>query len=211
MLGFILSKINLLILVISVFAIVTFFLFGLSDIVKVEEMKLLLNRAVKLSDSLVAAPTLCESAYHYLPNYIRLLGDDFYYVMRVSRQQLELENGEYVNYLIFSVMSRKDYQQAVKEGKEPNSIAANSFRTSADVRIWSKVDDEWGVVDSAIIDPQAALPDTRNAFVFVKEIVGGKATLYVIPCNAQICEEAKTSVGEIIHPDIADLEGGFHC
>ena len=44
MLGFILSKMNLLILVVAIAAIIVFFTIGLSDIVLEKESNLLLNR-----------------------------------------------------------------------------------------------------------------------------------------------------------------------
>ena len=50
--------------------------------------------------------------------------------------------------------------------------------------------------------------------MFVKEIVDGESTLYLIGCgpDKELCEAEKTRVGEdLVHPPIGVSEGGFKC
>ena len=62
MLGFILSKLNLLILVMAIFAIVAFFAASLSDIAKVKEASELTSKLKEQSFSLVTSPNLDAGA-----------------------------------------------------------------------------------------------------------------------------------------------------
>ncbi|HIH16753.1 MAG TPA: hypothetical protein HA252_05080 [Candidatus Diapherotrites archaeon] len=177
MLGFTLSKLNLLIFVTAIFAIVAFFSFVLVKIVTTNELNLLLDRVKVKSEALVNSPTYCDSTFYYFPAELRVSGDTFFYTVKISQQATEV-NGKNLNYLIFSAFARRD-----KEFK--NSLAANSLKTDADVVIFSSepllriLGDEEG----AVIDPQARPP--INAIAMVKEIVGGKATLYIVPCLAE--------------------------
>ncbi len=222
MLGFILSKMNLLILVVAIFAIVAFFTFGLADIIKIKESELVLDRVTKKAYALVNSPSYCDSAYHYLPRAITVTGEDFYYVMKISKGTIELAGGEDTNILIFSVFSRKD---------QTNALAANSFRTKAAIWIFSKDYDgkEYSgsienVCDSpdegcsAVLDPQAR--GKQDALVLVKEVIGGLPILYVIPCNSEgnICEAVKEEVGCLVrgysHDELDQCErdgAGFNC
>ncbi len=177
MLAFTLSKLNLLIFVTAIFAIVAFFMFVLVKIVQTNELNLLLDRVKEKSEALVNSPSYCDTTFYYFPPEVQVSGDPFFYTVKISKQDTEVDN-QRLHYLIFSAFARRD-----REFKD--ALAANSLKTAADVVIFSHepllriLDPDEG----AVIDPQAKPP--INAIGLVKEVSGGKATLYVIPCLAE--------------------------
>ncbi|MBI4044393.1 MAG: hypothetical protein HY392_01670 [Candidatus Diapherotrites archaeon] len=223
MLGFILSKINLLILVIAIFAIVSFFTLGLTDLAKINEARLLLDRVSQKSFALVSSPSYCFSDSFDLPRFIRVAGEDLYYVLKISVETIEKEEGEDVSVVIFSIHPRLEYVKYAKKerDKEPPSIAASSFRTTAQVALYS---DEYlgdsysvgapGLVDKSsdylgamsgdiegiIVDPRAT--DQYNTVEFLKEIRKGVPYVYIFPCNSDTCGDLKEEVSRQACEDV---------
>ncbi len=177
MLGFTLSKLNLLIFVTAIFSIVAFFTFVLVKIVTTNELNLLLDRVQTKSEALVNSPSYCDTTFYYFPPDLRVSGETFFYTVKISQQETEV-NDKVLRYLIFSAFSRRD-----KEFQ--NALAANSLKTGADLVIFSSDAQlrTLGREEGAVIDPQGRPP--INAIGLVKEIIGGKATLYVVPCLAE--------------------------
>lgn len=218
MLGFILSKMNLLILVVAIFAIVSFFLFGLIDIMKINEAQLVLDRITRISYTLVNSPSYCDSATYTLPDAIKVSGSDFYYVLKVSKETVELDSGEELNLLIYSIFSRKELTK---------SIAADSFRTDAEIIIYSREyevsgsqapDDYFGdnpeEVEVAWIDPQTR--SKVDSVVLVKEKRSGQVYLYIILCHSALCESRKEYVGCLVRGytnfnECQAAGAGFNC
>ncbi len=123
-----------------------------------------------------------------------------------------------VNLLIFSVYDRSEVKRYFeKPDYEPKAIAANSFRTNAEVHLYSKHYDGFAYSGSpfedtnpyVFVDPQAEIP--VDSLFFVKEVENGVTKLYVIACSAPSCSADKTSVGELVHPSTGGVEGGFRC
>lgn len=201
MLGFILSKLNLLILVVAIFAIVAYFTIGLADVMKTMEAQLVAQRAASRVAALAESPSYCDSVPHYFPHSVRVAGEDMYYVLKISKATVKKDGGTLTK-VIFSVFSR------LEQGK---AIAADSFDTAADVRLYGETDGVWGVEDYIAIDPQAAVP--VDAAMFIKEKIGGKAILHIIPCNTNMCEANKTSVAQQVD-SVKELHGSrevFNC
>lgn len=218
MLAFTLSKINLLILVTAIFAIVSFFAIGLADISKVKEASELAFRINEKSFALVSSHNLCAGDAYSLDPELRVAGSSFYYVLRISRGEVQ-SGGKALNILIFSVYPREETKKqfAVSPGSTsgyvPKAIAANSFRTEADLKIYSREYDgidysgqftePRGSDESIYADPQAINPvDTLH---FIKEVKGGKTTLYVVACNSALCEANLGQVAQQLGKD------GFSC
>ncbi len=210
MLGFTLSKLNLLIFVTAIFAIVAFFTFVLVKIVQTNELNLLLDRVKVKSEALVNSPSYCDTTFYYFPPEVKVSGDPFFYTVRISKQATEV-NGEDLQYLIFSAFARRD-----KEFKD--ALSADSLKTAANLVIFSHepllriLDDD----ESAVVDPQAKPP--LNAIGLVKEVVGGKATLYIVPCLAEAnqCLVRLEQAGcyAKVHGDVTCQNGserGFLC
>ncbi len=218
MLEFILSKMNLLILVMAMVAIIGFFTFGLVDITKVSEAGKLVSKIKETSFAFASSPSYCFSDAYILPDEIEVAGSSFYYVMRISKRVIEPEDGgPPINVLIFSMYPRDEMKKAMTEDYEPKAIAASSFRTKAEIHLWSKTyfdsgnglsyegDYEEHMDEDIFIDPQAVTP--ANAIEFVKEVEDGQPKLYVTVCGTSVlCSVAKEYVGLEIHPG-----AGFGC
>ncbi len=221
MLGYILSKINLLILVTAIFAIVSFFAMGLTDITKVTESKELASRLTEKSFALTSSPSYCLSDSYLLPPELMVAGNEFYYVIAISKRTIELEEaGEEINLLIFSVYPRDEISKSydVEADYVPKVIAADSFRTNAELHLYSKdyTGDNYtsssAEKDIIYLDPQAIT--NGNYLMFIKEIVNGEPFLYVIGCGPDkaICEAEKTRIGEeLVHLPEGASEEGFKC
>lgn len=221
MLDFILSKVNLLILVVAIFAIVSFFTFGLTDLAKINEARLLLDRVSQKSFALVSSPSYCFSDSFDLPQLIRVAGEDFYYVLKISVETIRKENNEKVSVVIFSLHPRLEYVKYVNDEREtePASVAASSFRTTAHVALYSReyIGNEYrqlgsvggvDLVDSSTDFPESPSPsngiegiivdpnttDQYNTVEFLKEIRDGESYVYIFPCNVNGCADLKTGV-----------------
>lgn len=231
MLGFILSKLNLLILVVAIFAIVSFFTLAITDLAKINEARLLLDRVSQKSFSLVSSPSYCFSDSFDLPRFIHVAGEDYYYILKISVETIEKEEGENVSVVIFSLHPRLEYVKFIQgeRGTEPPSVAASSFRTTAQVALYS---DEYagseyvgaapGLVDKSsdypgalsgglegiIVDPSTVIP--YNTVEFLKEIRGGQSYVYIFPCNSATCRDLKEVVSNQACKD-TDIEGANDC
>jgi len=230
MLDFILSKLNLLILVTAIFAIVAFFAASLTDIAKVKEASELASKIKEQSFSLVNSPNYCFTDSYQIPDELAIAGSSYYYVLKVSKQELEMEDGGKINVLIYSIYTRDEIKRSFTSSTSsgayvPKAIAADSFRTSAQIHLYavgsyngSGYDtlsgDGSGTVpeeDSIFIDPQAENP--KNSLEFIKEVVAGKTSFYVIGCNKEAagCEVDRERIGKIAHISGNQGEGGFLC
>ena len=229
MLGFILSKLNLLILVVSIFAIVSFLAFSVSDLVKINEARLLLNRLSDQASSIVSSPSYCFSDSFDFPGRINVAGQEFYYVVKVSTQPINVINQttqaqDQITLVIFSLYPRAEYVKYKRDttGRtpEPPSIASSSFRTNAQVTLYSEnyegsqyTDADFGVgggisrvqkiegTDGIIIDPNTV--DPHNTVEFLKEIRSGIQYIHIFPCGSVECEVIKRDASAIACQNIS--------
>lgn len=221
MLDFILSKLNLLILVTAIFAIISFFALGLTEISKVKIASEEVSRVKEQSFALVSSPSYCFSGAYSLPDRLSIAGSSFYYVLGISKREITTKDGT-VNTLIFSIYPREEVKKRFQENSTyvAKAIAADSFRTKADIRLYSELYHgsyyDGGIfnagdlgADDLWVDPQAVVP--VNRVEFVKEIQGGKATLYVIACNSALCPARKSELGKRMHPPTLTEQGEFPC
>ena len=133
MLDFILSKLDLLILVTAIVAIIGFFSFGLTEITKVNEAGKLALKIKETSFAFASSPSYCFSDVYYLPDEINVAGNSFYYVLRISQREVDTPNSpDPIKILIFSIYPREEIKRYMNDSNyEPKAIAANSFRTDA--------------------------------------------------------------------------------
>jgi len=107
------------------------------------------------------------------------------------------------------------------------AIAAKSFLTKSDLLLYSFNDysfDSQGLpeysqpnwitpetdLDFIYLDLQAVTP--MNAVYFVKEIFNGKTNFHVIPCNSDVAEAVKITVGESFYDSSGvEEQRGFKC
>ncbi len=172
MIEFILSKINLLILVVALFSTITFFTLNVGGIFLAGEVKQELDKYAVTLNGMIVAPTTCDSKPTSIPNKYSSFGNNIFYKLTIS--QFPDPAGIAGTRIIFSA----------SDVKRPNTIlAASSLSTQADVVI---MDVSGGSVvplssgEELVLDPQGVPP--TNAFYAVKSVKLGRTTLYVFPC-----------------------------
>jgi len=219
LLGFILSKLNLLILVTAIFAIIGFFAIGLTDLTKINEARELAFQVKEKTFALVSSPSYCLSDFHLFPEQLTVAGGRLYYVLAISKESIDTDSGP-VNVVIFSVYPREEIERYWDLSIEPKAIAAESFRTKADVYIYSLDYDgtefrgsptdhsnEDNIGGWAIIDPQAI--NRQDTIEIIKEVQEGDPSLYIIACGHALCPVWKENIGEnVVHPNPPE---GFRC
>ncbi len=191
MLGFTLSKLNLLILVTALFAIISFFLFSLSHIVVSDLAQQMVNDYAGTVDGLVRGELLCRKSSVTVPESIEYFGglapsQRFYYVMYVKRYPPEGAEEGKLNTLIFQIANRKE------RGK---IIATSSIDVNAEILLyeWNSKEDLLAYESELVIDPMSSglsVTSTKNSFVLIKEVYMGRSYLHIIGCSsgAGICE-----------------------
>lgn len=178
MIEFTLSKINLLILVIALFSIISFFSLNVGKIFLVGEVKQELEKYSITLNGMVIAPTTCDSKPFAIPAKFTSFGNSVYYHLHISKTPDPSGNR-----LIFTV----------SDVRSPNTVlAAASMATEADIVIYDMVGGQvvtLNDLEELDLDPQAVPP--VNAFYAVKGVKGGVKTLHLFPCaitpNSQTC------------------------
>lgn len=184
---------NLLILVTAVFAVLAYFMFGVTDIVVANAAQQIANAKANQALGVVNSNKLCFVTPINMPSSITYFGDtrEFYYAMKISREpettQTDPGTGEKLNNtLIFAIVNRNSPDRI---------IAAKSIDVDAEIILFNW-DGKTGLIDqvpdtsaadddyakkSIIIDPHAMVP--VNSFVLVKEVYEQENYLYVIACQ----------------------------
>ena len=191
MLGFILSKLNLLILVTAIFVTVTYFMFSLSNMMTQNQAQLLLQRVSRETTILLTSSTYCDKIVVNLPDYFSVLGEKtFFYLLRIGVADSD-RNPENGNLLVFSISSKEDVNTI---------LAAVSIPTFARIYLadYNSSSEEWRIMDYTTqpdltnayieLDPQKITP--INAFTIIKKIINGKQHLFIIPCSRRTAAEA---------------------
>lgn len=172
MIEFILSKINLLILVVALFSIISFFTLNVGGIFLAGEVKQELDKYTYSLNGMLVAPTTCDSKPITIPNKFSSFGNNIYYHLSIAA--FPDPNGVSGTRVIFSV----------NDIKRPNTVlAASSLSTQASVVIFdvsSGTPLEINGGEELVLDPQNVPP--FNAFYAVKSVKQGVTTLYLFPC-----------------------------
>src|SRR3989344_2221233 len=197
MLGFTLSKLNLLILVVALFSIIAYFMFSLDEIVKQNQAQLLTSKLVKNASTTLSTATSCDRVVINLPRYLTSIGTDrLYYKLKISSADNDDDpfNG---NALIFSVSSIRD----------PDSVlGADAVRSQARIKLFY-LEDTWkeqrNSREGVLIDPQGLPPFDSIAVIKRIEVEDEKPrqVLYVIPCSVP----AGTSTQSICASEISSV------
>ncbi len=188
MLGFILSKLNLLILVTAIFVTVTYFLFSLSNMMTQNQAQLLLQRISREATTLLTSTTYCDKIVINIPDYFSVMGNrTFYYLLRIGVADSD-RNPENGNLLVFSISSKEDVNTI---------LAAVSIPTFARIYLAKRKNGGWDIIDTS--DPNVDLTNTYieldpqklspiNAFTFIKKVIQGEQHLFIIPCSRAATE-----------------------
>jgi hypothetical protein len=201
MMAYTLSKLNMLILVTALFAIIAFFMQALTGLVVGISAEELVSGYIESISSLVLSDSLCFTSSATVPDYITYFGGAtqrerlFTYIVKMS--SLEPPGGVGVSSLIMSVANRQFPDRF---------LAAKRIDVKANIKVYDWEIDETGIdvlhhSDETIIDPQAFPP--INSFVLVKEVYRDTPYLHVIPCategrtglSTSVCEYNKRRVG----------------
>jgi hypothetical protein len=181
-LGFTLSKINLLILVTATFAIVAYFMFGLMDVVISEAAQQTIDAYAEKAANVVTSESLCFKTQATIPRHISYFGGlqaskRFFYVMHISRYP-ETHNEDHLSSLIFAISDRKD-QEKIR--------AASKIDVNAEIIFYDWNPTTINIIDNSVstitLDPQSISPQ-KDSFMVIKEVVAGKNYLHIIACSS---------------------------
>ena len=205
MLGFTLSKFNMLVLAIALFSVISFFMTSLTGIVIGNQAQQLVSAYIEKTSAAILSESLCFRTSVTVPEFITYFGGAsgnerlFLYVLKISK--IENPAAEGLSSIIMSVSNRHSLEKflAAKRVDVKARIKIYNWDTSTDTIIES-------TSGATIIDPQAFPP--VNSFVLIKEVFKDKTYLHVIPCStgqstAQggICSNNTARVGCILKRD----------
>ena len=204
MLGFILSKMNLLILVIALFTIVAYFMFSLGETMKHNQAGLIISRYTKDASSMLTSATYCDRVTFHLPPQISVLGQPaFYYQMLISSADDD-DDASTGNFLVFAMVGKTDPDYL---------LAASSVRSNAEIHLYQR--DESGSWNEAgdegiTLDPQRLPPD--SSFTFIKKKIRNQDHVFIFPCHpttlGEICYSEASEVFEKVRVDYSDFGWG---
>jgi len=180
MLGFILSKMNLLILVTALFSIIVFFMFSLNESFIIQKSNEVADNIASQVISLINSPSHCSKNIIVIPKELSFLtGRKTFYKLQIKKIELSQTNDITTFALEFTLVDRK---------KEDKVFASTRINVKAKEINLYDVDVSGNEVntneskDSIFIDPQKVTP--IDAFVLVKEIIEGNPYIFVIPCTS---------------------------
>ncbi|MFH0955354.1 MAG: hypothetical protein V1777_04595 [Candidatus Micrarchaeota archaeon] len=192
MLDFILSKLNLLIMVTAIFAIVAYFSFFVDQSVVDRKASQILSRFAEDTRTNVNSQNLCNVSTLTIPPYLCSQGcgsssNRVYFKVRISKIPESGTDPTLPSYspntLVYSLLESK---AGVTQGRV---LASQPYQMKAQIRLFSfnpiigsfsEVTDPNG---NSVLDPQSA-PSPTDSILLVKETFEGNETLFVVPCSS---------------------------
>lgn len=181
MIGFAISKLNLLIFVTAMFVIITYFTFGISDLMLSQRASFLAETYSKEASAIInstAAGT--QNTFTVLPSIEYFGGQEFFYVMKITAVEGEKVGDKPVWHIIFSIASRKEQEKI---------IASKRVDTKAEPLICHQTDPSMPGITcptqpggSVVIDPQSKFQ--IDSFIILKETHLGDDYVYITNCSA---------------------------
>lgn len=180
MLDFILSKLNLLIMVTAIFAIVTYFSFFVDQSVIDRKAGQILSRFAEDTRTAVNSQNLCNQSTLSIPPYICALGcgnesKRIYFKVGIS---VIPRQGDSQNTLVYTLIE-----------KQSNRImAAQQYQMKANIRLFSSDVQTGSFIEDLTapykidLDPQSAPP--TDSILLIKEVFKGQETVFVVPCSS---------------------------
>lgn len=227
MLGFTLSKLNLLIFVIAVFSIVSYFIVAFQTNATTKIALDLVKNESSDAYSIISSDSLCDSKQSLLPASLSpdaSIRNGSLYVMKISK----IESGD-VSPPPESIPGSTKIVFAIAKRKTQNElISASSIEVKAKVYLFeydtlsSSMAIKNNAYDFSVFDPQAV---TRiNEILLIKEVINGVKHIYLIPCSADNSADdckyfrnkamtaLKTENSSLFNArDEQDAQGGFKC
>ena len=196
MLGFILSKMQMLLFAVGIAVVALLFYDFVSRIGLNESASTLLLSESKIISDQLNNDLLCSDKFTTLPSALNYgyQQEKFFYDLEFSTKQLQ--SGEITeNLLIMRIVEHRRSSTSAK-----NIIAAKSISSDAEFVLVSPA----FLLETTSLDlaynngtnldinlyPRASsktavLAASPNAFVALKEVVGGKKKIYIIPCSTE--------------------------
>lgn len=193
MMGFIISKMNMLIMVTAIFAIVAYFTFFFGKSIEQREAQALLDRFSEETIGVLSSNGQCHISVMTIPPYIRSLGtgelnNRLRFLVQIDK--IEPPGGGKTQ-ISFSILRKKDERV----------IASRPFATEATVRLFDWDERSANLTqdsDAQIrLNPVSAIPISGGAggaptsaaatdsLLMIKEVYNGETLLYLIPCSSQ--------------------------
>ncbi|MFA6268940.1 MAG: hypothetical protein WCW13_02410 [archaeon] len=200
MLGFILSKMQMLLFAVGIAIVALLFFDFVSRVGLSESAKTLLITNTKVISDQINNDLLCSDKFVTLPDALTYgyKNDRLFYDLEFSKQQLG-DNQDFSNLLILRIVEHKPSNSTAKK----NIIGSNSFISDA----------EFVLIDPGFLPETAPLekyynsasgePNTTislyprassktsvytgapDSYSVVKEVVDGKKKVYIIPCTSE--------------------------
>jgi len=188
MMLFVLSKINLLILVIALFTIIVYFTFSFQGMLISVAASQEVKKVTEQVSFRIGASNICGTIEVAIPEKIEMAsGQGFYFVMEIRK--VEFDD---INSLVFSVINRETYLKAKRKGEEPTIIASERLNLKSNIHLFSlDEDDVLCPAESTFLGLGLRHLPIDNA-VIVTESFKGKSHVFIVPCtsaNKTSCEE----------------------
>lgn len=200
MLDFILSKINLLILVVALFAIISYFTFSLGNLFLSQETQRELSKYLGTVNISLNPTTYCDSKTVPLPTEFSSFGKRFRYKLQISYNTET--SGE--NRVVFSIVDIQNPDFLFSSG---------SMLTTADIKLFEQSPsgfNQLGDGEKLELDPNEVPPS--NSLVIVKQTVNGKQILHLFPCSVGTSSLSCEANKSVISAKMNDEEGyTFKC
>ncbi|MBS3061438.1 MAG: hypothetical protein J4215_02540 [Candidatus Diapherotrites archaeon] len=223
MLDYILSKLNMLILVTALFAIGSYFAFYLAQSLEKQQADTVLSQITEDAFGVINSSSICHEVTLTLPPYINTLGrseggNKLYYLFQINSQENVLADlsTDPANALIFSIRTKKDNQVLSAQRIVTNAHIqifewdARSGTTDPLTALKIPVPDALGNI-FVTLNPVAAPTPPENAVKLVKEVYNGETYLYVIPCSSRV-HQCETNYGyAVARIKSTRLGGVYNC
>ncbi len=200
MVGFILSKMNLLILVTAIFVIVTYFSFGFSEVMLAQKSTYLITEYTTPIQNIINSPNLCVTTSFQLPSVLKYFGGkEFFYKIRINK--VVDADPDTPNYLVFALSGR---------GKKSSIIAAKKIETYAEIHLFSELNPETNGLtaiseyDEIIVDPQNV--GIIDSIYIAKQVKEGKEYIFLMSCSTttKTCKINEGKIGDFIKSSLGE-------
>lgn len=186
MLGFILSKMNLLIMVTAIFAIVAYFMIFVNQGTVGRQANAILTNMVEETQGVISSSGQCHQSIVRIPRYIQTvgttsLGGRVRFTVRVNKicvpEPCVPSSEKIVSYSLWT-----------GKGSSAEAVAAKPFSTTADevyLLQW-RIDSGFSMDSPSteiFLDPNAKTP--MDSLMLIKEVYLGKTYLYIFPCSSE--------------------------
>ena len=184
MLGFTLSKINLLILVTATFAIVAFFMISLSGVVIRISAQQMVSAYSEKAANVITSESLCFRTGLTIQRNISYFGGiaepkRFFYKMHIWRYPEDYDE-EYLTSVIFAISDRKDDDKVIASKKIDVNAQVIFYDWNPEKDL-AHVD---GDAKSVTLDAESAIL-RKDSLVLFKEVLLGKSYLHIIACSSE--------------------------